>query len=317
MASRPRKTRRAAAKAATKAATAAAARPRFATITASRRDVVILGGEAGGFSDFYHWVLTIPWWDFFLILVGIYLGANIIFASLYMLDPGGVAGARPHSFADAFFFSVQTLSTIGYGVLTPKSLYANVVVTAEAFSGLGLVAVATGLIIARISRPTARMIFTRFAVITPVDGTPTLMFRAANQRGNQILEAQASLNMFHQITTAEGLEVRTFKELPLVRARQPMFVLTWLLMHRIDETSPLFGCTEASLQAEGAELVVTLNGVDEIFGQRIYARHSYLADEILFDRQLADVLTTDDDGRRVVNYYNFHEVTGAPDGASH
>ena len=317
MAAKPRKTRQAARKAETKAEAVAASRPRFSNISAARKDIHIVGGERGGLRDFYHGVLTIPWWAFYLGLLGVYLSANLVFATLYWLDPGGVAGARPHSFLDTFFFSVETISTIGYGVMTPTSLYANIVMTAEAFTGLGMVAIATGLIFARVSRPTARVIFSRAAVITPVDGVPTLMFRAANQRGNQILEAEASVNLFRQMTTAEGLDIRTFKELPLVRARQPMFILTWMMMHSIDEASPLFGCTAESLQAEGAEIVVALNGVDEVFAQRIYARHSYLSDEILWDRTLVDVLTTDENGRRVVNYYNFHEVSGPPDESSH
>jgi len=287
-------------------------RPRYATLTSARKDVHIVGAEAGGIRDLYHGVLTIPWWGFFLFMLGAFLSANAIFAFLYWLDPTGVAGAHPHSFADDFFFSVETLSTIGYGGMTPKSLYANVVMTAEAFVGLGLVAVATGLIFARVSRPTARVMFSRVALITAFDGLPSLMFRAANQRGNQILEAQASVSLFSEVITVEGERMRRFQDLELVRSRQPMFTLSWLLIHRIDGSSPLHGHTAESLQAIGAELVVALNGVDDVFAQRIYARHSYLPDEILWDRQFADVLTVDDEGRRVVNYYNFHEVKPRP-----
>jgi inward rectifier potassium channel len=317
MATKPRKSGRAAKKAATAAEIAAASRPRFTTVTTRRKDIHVLGGESGGFRDFYHWVLTIHWWGFFAMLLGVYLSLNVLFATLYWLDPGGVAGARPHSFIDAFFFSVETISTIGYGVMTPKSLYANVVMTAEAFTGLGMVAIATGLIFSRVSRPTARVMFSRIAVITPFDGVPALMFRAANQRGNQILEAEASVNLFGEVTTAEGHSMRRFQPLPLVRSRQPMFTLTWTLIHRIDEASPLHGHTQDSLEAIGAEIVVALNGVDDVFAQRIYARHSYLPDEILWDRQFADVLTTDGDGRRVVNYHNFHDVKPLPDAGSH
>src|SRR5580704_1168 len=190
-------------------------RPRFSTFTAARKDIHVVGGQTGGIRDLYHGVLTIPWWAFFLFLLGVFLGANAIFAFLYWLDPAGVAGARPHAFADDFFFSVETISTIGYGGMTPQSLYANVVMTAEAFVGLGIVAVATGLIFARVSRPTARVMFSRVAVITPFDGVPALMFRAANQRGNQILEAEASVNVFGQVTTSEGINMRRFQELRL------------------------------------------------------------------------------------------------------
>ena len=313
MAAKPRNAQRAAKKAETLAEAVAAARPRFSNVSAARKDIHVIGGEAGGLRDFYHGVLTIPWWVFYLSLVGVYLSLNVLFASLYWLDPGGVANTRPHSFIDNFFFSVETISTIGYGVMTPKSLYANVVMTAEAFTGLGMVAIATGLIFSRVSRPTARVMFSRIAVVTPFDGVPALMFRAANQRGNQILEAEATVSLFSEVTTLEGHNMRRFQALQLVRARQPMFALSWTLMHLIDETSPLFGATADSLQADGAEIVVTVSGVDEIFAQRIYARHSYLPDEIIWNRRLADVLSFDENGQRVVNYYNFHKLMEPPD----
>jgi inward rectifier potassium channel len=292
-------------------------RPRFTNFSAARKDIRVVGAETGGFGDLYHDVLTVPWWGFFLLMLGVFLGANAAFAFLYWLDPVGVAGARPHSFTDDFFFSVETISTIGYGAMTPKSLYANVVMTAEAFVGLGIVAVATGLIFARVSRPTARVLFSRIAVITPFDGLPALMFRAANQRGNQILEAQASVSLFAETITSEGHRMRRFQDLNLERSRQSMFSLTWTLIHRIDDASPLHGHTRDSLEAIAAEIIVALNGVDEIFAQRIYARHSYLPDEILWDRQFADVLSTDGEGRRVVNYNAFHDVKPLPDAGSH
>jgi inward rectifier potassium channel len=295
----------------------AASRPRFSTVSARRKDIHIIGVERGGLRDFYHWVLTIPWWVFYVCLIGTYLSLNLIFASLYWLDPGGVANTRPGSFLDVFFFSVETISTIGYGVMTPKSLYANIIMTAEAFTGLGMVAIATGLIFSRVSRPTARVLFSRIAVITPFDGVPALMFRAANQRGNQILEAEASVNLFGEVTTIEGHTMRRFEPLQLVRSRQPMFALSWTLMHLIDETSPLYGATAESLQAGSAEIIVAVSGVDEIFAQRIYARHSYLPDEIIWNRRLADVLTTNEDGDRVLNYYNFHKLMELPDEPSH
>ncbi len=292
-------------------------RPRFSNFTAARKDIRVIGAETGGIRDLYHGILTIPWWGFFLLVLGVFLGANALFAFLYWLDPTGVGGARPRSFTDDFFFSVETLSTIGYGGMTPQSLYANVVMTAEAFVGLGIVAVATGLIFARVSRPTARVLFSRIAVITPFDGLPALMFRAANQRGNQILEAEASVSLFAETITSEGHRMRRFQDLKLERSRQSMFALSWTLIHRIDDASPLHGHTRDSLEAIFGEIVVALNGVDDVFAQRIYARHSYLPDEILWDRQFADVLTTDADGRRVVNYNAFHDVKPLPYGGSH
>jgi inward rectifier potassium channel len=325
MAAKPRKAQRAERRAEVRAEhraevraeAEAALRPRFSNVNARRKDVHVIGVERGGLRDFYHWVLTIRWWLFYVCLVSTYLGLNLLFASLFWLDPGGVANTRPGSFLDNFFFSVETISTIGYGVMTPKSLYANVVMTAEAFTGLGMVAIATGLIFSRVSRPTARVMFSRIAVVTPFDGAPALMFRAANQRGNQILEAEATVFLFIEVTTLEGHSFRRFQPLQLVRSRQPMFALSWTLIHLIDETSPLFGATADSLMDGTAEIVVAVSGVDEIFAQRIYARHSYLPDEIVWNRRLADVLTTNEDGDRVVNYYNFHKLMEPPDEPSH
>jgi inward rectifier potassium channel len=281
--------------------------PRFSTVEASRPDIIILGAEKRGLRDLYHQVLTMPGWGLPLILAGAYLGANAVFACLYMAA-GGVVGMDRGSFADAFFFSVQTLSTIGYGAMTPKSLAANLIVTVEAWFGLGLVAVSTGLIFARFSRATARVMFSRVAVITEFEGVPTLMFRAANQRGNQILEAEVMLNLLRQVSTEEGHTFRRFQELRVERARTPMFALTWTVMHAIDETSPLYGATAEDLKNWQAEIVIVLSGADDIFAQRIHARHSYLPDEIIWNQQFEDVLSIDDDGNRVIDYGRLHSV---------
>jgi inward rectifier potassium channel len=273
-----------------------------------RKGVVILGGERLGWSDLYHRVLTMPLWGLILLLAAVYVLANLAFAGLYLLQPGDIAGARPGSFADAFFFSVQTLGTVGYGAMTPKGLYANLLVTAETFCNLVIVALSTGLIFTRFSRPTARVMFSNVAVITDYEGQPTLMFRAANQRGNRILEAEVNLSLAKQVTTAEGHTMRQFQDLSVSRGRSPLFVLSWLIMHRIDETSPLHGATPDSLAANGAEVLVALSGLDDTFAQRIHARHSYLPHEIQWRKRFEDILSISADGRRVVDYRMFHEV---------
>ena len=184
-----------------------------------KRGVIIKGRARGGWSDAYHRLLTVPVWMLLLLLFAVFLGLNALFAGLYMLQPGAIAGARPGSYADAFFFSVQTLGTVGYGVLTPKSLYANLLATAELFLNLIFVAISTGLVFSRVSRPTARVMFSQCAVVAPHQGVPTLMFRAANQRGNQILEAEVTLNLARQVITAEGQTIRQFQELKVARAK--------------------------------------------------------------------------------------------------
>ena len=160
---------------------------------------------------------------------------------------GGIAGQRPGSFIDLFFFSVQTLSTVGYGQMAPKTLAANVVVTIEAFVGLFNLAIATGLLFARISRPTARVMFSERAVITTFEGVPTLIFRAANQRRNRIVEAEVTISLARDMTTREGGSIRRFQELPALRSKSPIFYLSWQIMHRIDASSPLAGETADSL----------------------------------------------------------------------
>ena len=282
----------------------------------SPRDVIVVGRDRLGWNDAYHRVLTMPLWGLLLLLAAVFLTANAAFALLYMVQPDSINGARPHAFVDAFFFSIQTMGTVGYGVMTPKTLYANLLVTAETFCNLVIAALSTGLIFTRVSRPTARVMFSRVAVVTNYEGVPTLMFRAANQRGNQILEAEVTVSLAKQVTTIEGHSMRQFQELKVARSRSPLFVLSWLIMHRLDETSPLYGCTSRSLKESGSEIIVALSGVDDTFAQRIHARHSYLPGEIVWGKQFEDMLSFDQDGRRVVDYNRFHNVKAAAPAAS-
>src|SRR5580658_4179560 len=258
--------------------------------------------------DLYHTLLIVPWSGFLALLATGYVVFNLVFAALYLLQPGAIADAAPGSFADAFFFSVQTMATIGYGDMHPQTLYANLLVTVEVLLAMMALALATGLIFARFSLPTARIMFSRVAVIAPYNGRPTLMFRAANQRKNRILEAQVSLSILREEVTAEGLSMRRFHDLPLTRSRTPMFALTWTVMHVIDETSPLWGATPEALREEQAELVVTILGLDETVAQQIHARHSYLAEDVAWNRRFVDILGRLEDGTRVVDYRRFHDV---------
>jgi inward rectifier potassium channel len=258
--------------------------------------------------DAYHYLLTMPLWAFFTVMASAFVALNAVFGGLYLLDPGGLSGARPGAFSDAFFFSVQTLGTLGYGVMAPRSLYENVVVTAEVFLGLFNLAAATGLLFARISRPTARIMFSDKAVVTPFDGVPTLIFRAANRRRNLVVEAEVSVSLLRDLTTQEGDTMRRFTELQMVRARTPIFFLTWTVMHRIDESSPLWGETQESLFQKHAEIVVVIKGTDETFVSTIHARTSYTPDEIVWGRRLADIFITDATGRRFIDFTRFHQI---------
>jgi len=258
--------------------------------------------------DLYHQLLTLPWWAFLLGLSGVYLGLNVAFALLYLLGDGAIANARPGVFSDAFFFSVETLSTIGYGQMSPATPYGNITMTVEALFGLALIAVSAGLMFARFSRPTARVMFSKVAVVTEYNGIPTLSFRLANERRNQILEAQVSVTLVRDERTAEGEWMRRFYDLQLARQRSPIFAMTFTVMHGIDPASPLWNETPSSLAAQQVEIVVTVTGLDETMLQGVHARTSYLAHEVLWDHRFADVFTQTKDGRLAIDYRRFHET---------
>jgi Inward rectifier potassium channel. len=271
-------------------------------------NVVRLGLPRLHFPDLYHWLLTLSWPGFFTLISLLYLITNSLFALAYLAGGDCIANARPGSFQDAFYFSVQTMATIGYGAMYPRTDYANIIVAIQALFGLWGVAMITGLAFARFSKPTARVIFSRVAVIAPFNGVPTLMYRTANQRFNQILEAQQRATLIRDEVTIEGEVMRRFYDLELLRSQSPIFALTWTVMHPIDENSPLYKLTAKDLVEQQAEIVITLTGIDETVSQTIHARHSFVASEILWDLRFVDIISRTPAGKRVVDYTRFHEV---------
>jgi inward rectifier potassium channel len=280
----------------------------IARARARRRVAIIKGQDNSRWTDFYHAVLTMPWAVFFLSLAGFFLLMNAGFALLYMADSVGVSGARPGNFWDVFLFSVQTIGSGNYSGMTLRTTYAQSVGVLEVFSGILNLALITGVVFARFSRPFARVLFSDVAVITTFDGVPTLMFRAANQRGNQILDANIMVTFAWQQTTREGMTMRRFEELKLVRARSALFALSWTVMHAIDETSPLHGQTPESLNEMQAELIALLSGTDETLADVIFARQSYRPHQIRWQHHYADILSNDGRGRRVVDLKRFHDT---------
>ncbi len=271
---------------------------------------IILGQDRGRWTDFYHTVLTAPWWLFLVGLAIAFIAINTVFATLYMLDPSGIENA--HSFWDRFLFSVQTMGAISYSIMVPKTVYSNVIVATEAFISILYIALATGIVFARMSRPVARVIFSDLAVVSNFDGVPTFMFRAANQRGNQILEARVTVTVARQVMTKEKQVMRRFEEIKLMRSRSPLFQLSWTVMHPIDKDSPLHGATIDTMLAQQMEIIVMLSGTDDTYADKVYARHSYMPHEICWDKQFVDVLFTREDGRRFVDLRRFHDVEDLP-----
>ena len=284
--------------------------PRYPMVIERRGDrtPIVLGRDSSLFTDIYHRVLALPLAGILALMGCTFLVLNLIFAGLYLADPGGIAALAPGDFPSAFFFSVETFGTIGYGHWYPQSVAANLVMTVETFVGLVYVAVTTGLVFARVSRPVSRVAFSKVAVIHDFEGTPTLMFRAANQRANNILEAEVMVSLARDAETSEGVQFRRFEELKVARSRTPLFALTWTIMHPIDASSPLRGATHATLTAGHAEIIVVLSGADDRYAQRVHARHSYDSSEVVWDKRFADILSFGEGGRRTVDYGRFHDV---------
>lgn len=255
----------------------------------------------------YHLMLTLPWLGFIAIVSLLYLALNIGFAGLYLLGGDCIVNGNG-SFQAAFFFSVQTFAGIGYGVLSPKTTYANYIVVVEAITGLFAIALLTGLSFARFSRPNAKVMFSKFAVVMPQNNLPTLMLRIANQRRNQILEAQVTLSLSRDEFTAEGQHLRRFYELQVSRSHNPAFSLPWTLMHPINEQSPLYGFSAESLAETQSQIIVSLSGIDETVDRDVHARHTYGANNIILNHQLVDIIHVVDDRNRYVDLASFHHV---------
>lgn len=273
-----------------------------------KRTAIVRGQDSSRWTDLYHIMLNMPWSVFLLTALAMFLALNSVFSLLYMADVHGIANARRGNFWDTFLFSVGTIASANYSKLAPRSAYTNGVFVFEAFVDYIYLAFLTSIIFARFSRPLSRVVFSNVAVIAPFDGVPTLMFRVANQRGNSILDAEAKVTLARRQTTREGIVMRRFEELKLTRERSSLFALSWTVMHRIDEKSPLSGVTSEGLYGGEMEIVVLLSGIDETLADRIYARHSYTPDDVLWNRRFVDVLSLTPRGRRLVDLNRFHDT---------
>lgn len=271
--------------------------------------IEVVGAPPASWRDGYHWLLRLSWTRTIALVLVTYLGINLIFAGLYLAS-GGIAHAERGSFLDAFFFSVQTIGTIGYGAMYPESIAANVVVAVESAAGLVLLAMVTGLVFAKFSRPSARLIFSRQGTIAPVNGIPTLSFRLGNQRANTIAEAVVRVVLVRTEQTAEGKTLYRMVDLVLTRDRILSLARAWSVMHPIDAQSPLFGETAESLRAKDAELQISVAGIDDTWMQTVHATHRYLAGDIAWNARHADVLSEHGDVL-TLDLRKFHDVEPA------
>ncbi len=284
------------------------ARPRMIPRHRSERiRVIAVGRRRFLVRDMYVRLLAASWQRVILTIILTYLTLNLMFAWAYMAVGDDILNARPGSYADLFFFSIQTFATIGYGNMIPRGLAANVLVTVEAMTGFLFYAMMTGLVFSKFSRPTSRVVFSNVAVICPYNGVPHLMLRLANERGNRIVDARAQMAMLRNETTAEGHRMRRFHDMKLMRSSVPLLQLTWTTLHPIDEHSPLYGMTVEDLKETDAEIIVSLTGLDETFSQTIHARFSYRHDEIVFGAAFEDILHRSNAGMEI-HFDRFHDI---------
>jgi inward rectifier potassium channel len=267
----------------------------------------VLGDRRAPLRDFYHALLRRPWRHTIAAISAVFLSANALFALAYVAT-GGVAHATPRSFSDAFFFSVQTMGTIGYGSMYPESPAANMLVVVESITSLTLTALATGLVFAKFSRSTARVVFTREVVISTVDGVPTLALRLGNQRGNRIVDAQIRAVLVRKEVSAEGNVFYRMLDLRLSRQHALSLSRSWAVMHPIDASSPLYGKTPEAVAADETELSVMVVGLDETTMQPIHASHQYFARQILWGARHADILSEAPDGDLIMDLDKFHDT---------
>jgi len=262
----------------------------------------------------YHAMLTMPWWQFFGATSILYLMVNFAFAAAYLAcGPGALgsatAGMEHHTYLRAFFFSVQTLSTIGYGQVVPIGTAANSLVTLESLVGLMGFGIVTGLMFARFSRPTAKVLFSRHALIAPYQNITALEFRVANARSNELIEVSAKvlLSRFEQV---DGMRTRRYYPLQLERNSVVFLPLTWTVVHPINESSPMFGETPQSLRESQSELLVLVSGFDEIFSTTVQTRTSFIPEEILFGYRFANafIITASANKKVAVDMRQFDKV---------
>jgi len=283
-------------------------RPRRIRVRSGQFEYVKLNAKKFDWRDTYHLILTLSWPGFASLILGIYLLINLAFAALYMLRPHAIAEMSPGSFTDAFFFSVETLATVGYGHMYPETLYGHLMAMLEIMTGMFGLAVITGLIFVRFSRPTARIHFSKVAVITPFDGIPNLMIRVANLRHEAMVEPEFRMILVRTTITAEGDDVRRFRSLKLEFDHLISFPVVLTARHRIDQESPLFGMTPEDFRQQDIRIMASIVGVDTVIVAPVQSFGDYNYDKIEWNRRFVEIYDENEKGQWTVDYGRIDET---------
>src|ERR1700742_4505237 len=278
------------------------------TVHLGSREIIAEGLNLSFWADISHRCMTATWPSFIAGAAAVFVIFNAIFAALYWIGDNPVANVPGGAYVDYLYFSIETLSTAGYGDMHPQTHYGHFIATIELFTGIFSMSLMTGLIFARFSRPSSRILFANGAVVSSHESETTLMVRFANERHNVISNATAKLWMLKNVVTAEGHPTRRFFELRLLRNESPIFALSWTIYHVIDERSPLYGLAAEDMASSDSGLIVVVSGFDVVAAQTVHARKTYEHDDILFGQRYVDVVQPSVDGRVRIDYGRFHDT---------
>jgi inward rectifier potassium channel len=279
------------------------------SVRAGQVEFVKVGTDAWRWRDVYRWLLGLRWPRFAAFVAVLYIALNLFFATLYSLQRNSIAGSTGgHWFFDCFFFSVQTLATVGYGHMYPQTLYGHIVATIEIMSGIFLLAAMTGLIFVRFARPIARVMFSNRMVIAPLNGKPTLMVRIGNENQHSMVEAEFRIMFSRDEPLLEGGDFRHFYVLKLHFDRLTVFPAALTLRHTIDETSPLFGATPESLESGRVLFIVSVVGIDPVIAAAVQTQKDYSWSDVQFGHRFVEIYTEHGGGRLTVDYGRLHDT---------
>jgi len=270
-------------------------------------EFVVVGGRRNSLRDVYDFLMRAPWSTGICAVIGVFSAVNVLFGEGYVLT-GGVTGTRPGSFLDAFFFSVQTLGTLGYGAMYPQSLAAHILVTIEVVTGIFLIALVTGFTFSKFSNVRARIQFAEHAALSPFNRVPTLMFRVGNERRSRVIDARIHATLSRLERTAEGVPFYRMIDLDLERSRIPNLARSWTVFHKVNQNSPLHGLSPEDLAAIEAEITILVVGLDETSSQTLHAQTRYDHRQIAWGARHADLLSELPDGRVRVDLTRFHDL---------
>ncbi len=259
------------------------------------------GVERFDFRDPYYLAVTLSWPAFIFMSLLSLAAINVIFAALYALRPGAIQNLPPGDVLRAFFFSLETLATVGYGEMAPATTYGHVVAAVEIVLGMAFTAIFTGILFVRFSRPQARILFADKVVVPIHNGVPTLMVRIANGRLTMLTHATARLAILALEISDEGHAFRRVQDLHLIRADLPVFPLTWTLMHVIDETSPLHGFGPAELDEHQIRIFLSVEARDAALGALVQDLGAFERQQVMFDMRCSDAVGIDASGRTIAD----------------